>query len=78
MTPQETEPKPPANIGESPVEAMGMEALAAVLEGPLGISPLGGCHEFYHRLEGWVISGQELPEREHKPTNQQITALKLY
>ena len=51
MTPQETEPKPPASTGGSPVEA-GPQGLPTgtgaqqqqARKVPLGVSPLGGHH----------------------------------
>ena len=67
MCPQESELRPPASVGGSPVGAgpqgipTGRGTAAAGPEGPLGVSPLGGHHQPCHRAcrsQGWVTSGQ--------------------
>ena len=74
VTQQVTEPKLPASVGWFPVGEVWIGRGHHRNGAPAWKVPLGGCHQ----PEGWVISGQKIPGREHNPTHQQITGLKLY
>ena len=78
VTPQETEPDWPVSVQESPAEAWvddsACHGVRSTEYNSPGTSPFEGghCHYPYHSLASGQITG-----REHSPTHQQKTGLKI-